>query len=70
MPGGIRKPWLCTFSLWEYAFSNFGAIGIQVGGIGGLEPSRKDDLAQLGLRAMFGGLLACCMTGAVAGLLL
>ncbi len=51
-------------------FSNFGAIGIQVGGIGGLEPSRKDDLAQLGLRAMFGGLLACCMTGAVAGLLL
>ncbi|MEZ6090981.1 MAG: nucleoside transporter C-terminal domain-containing protein [Pirellulaceae bacterium] len=51
-------------------FSNFGAIGIQVGGIGGLEPSRKDDLARLGLRAMFGGLLACCMTGAIAGLLL
>lgn len=51
-------------------FSNFGAIGIQVGGIGGLEPKRKDDLARLGLRAMFGGLLACCMTGAVAGLML
>ena len=51
-------------------FSNFGAIGIQVGGIGGLEPARKKDLAQLGLRAMFGGLLACCMTGAIAGLLL
>ena len=51
-------------------FSNFGAIGIQVGGIGGLEPSRKKELAELGLRAMFGGLLACCMTGAIAGLLL
>ncbi|WP_436715360.1 nucleoside transporter C-terminal domain-containing protein [Roseiconus lacunae] len=51
-------------------FSNFGAIGIQVGGIGGLEPGRRKDLAELGLRAMFGGLLACCMTGAVAGLLL
>jgi CNT family concentrative nucleoside transporter len=51
-------------------FSNFGAIGIQVGGIGGLEPDRKNDLAQLGLKAMFGGLIACCMTGAVAGLLL
>ena len=51
-------------------FSNFGAIGIQVGGIGGLEPTRKHDLARLGLRAMFGGLLACCMTGAIAGLLL
>ena len=51
-------------------FSNFGAIGIQVGGIGGLEPTRKSELAQLGLKAMFGGFLACCMTGAVAGLLL
>lgn len=62
-----------TVTVLTYAlagFSNFGAIGIQVGGIGGLEPSRKKDLAQLGLRAMFGGLLACCMTGAVAGLLL
>lgn len=51
-------------------FSNFAAIGIQVGGVGGLAPSRKTELAELGLRAMFGGLLACCMTGAIAGLLL
>ncbi len=51
-------------------FSNFGAIGIQVGGIGGLEPSRRSELSQLGLKAMFGGCLACCMTGAIAGLLL
>jgi CNT family concentrative nucleoside transporter len=62
-----------TVAVLTYAlagFSNFGAIGIQVGGIGGLEPSRRPELAQLGLRAMFGGLLACCMTGAIAGLLL
>ncbi len=62
-----------TVTVLTYAlagFSNFGAIGIQVGGIGGLEPTRRGDLAQLGLRAMFGGLLACCMTGAVAGILL
>jgi CNT family concentrative nucleoside transporter len=68
--GGLSQR---TVDILTYAlagFSNFGAIGIQVGGIGGLEPSRKDDLAELGLRAMFGGLLACCMTGAVAGLLL
>lgn len=51
-------------------FSNLGAIGIQVGGIGALEPSRKTDLARFGLRAMFGGLLACLMTGAVVGVLL
>ena len=62
-----------TITILTYAlagFSNFGAIGIQVGGIGGLEESRKNDLAQLGLRAMFGGFLACCMTGAVAGIML
>ncbi len=63
-----RTATVLTYAL--AGFSNFGAIGIQVGGIGGLEPSRKNDLARLGLRAMFGGLLACCMTGAVAGLLL
>ena len=69
-PGGIseRTATVLTYAL--AGFSNFGAIGIQVGGIGGLEPSRKSDLAELGLRAMFGGLLACCMTGAIAGLLL
>ncbi|HBJ36904.1 MAG TPA: NupC/NupG family nucleoside CNT transporter [Planctomycetaceae bacterium] len=62
-----------TITVLTYAlagFSNFGAIGIQVGGIGGLEPSRRSDLAQLGLKTMFGGLLACCMTGAIVGLLL
>jgi CNT family concentrative nucleoside transporter len=62
-----------TITVLTYAlagFSNFGAIGIQVGGIGGLEPSRRAELAELGLKAMFGGTLACCMTGAIAGLLL
>lgn len=67
-PISPRTATILTYAL--AGFSNFGAIGIQVGGIGGLEPSRKTDLAELGLRAMFGGLLACCMTGAVAGLLL
>ena len=70
-PGGVISERTATVLTYALAgFSNFGAIGIQVGGIGGLEPSRKEDLAKLGLRAMFGGLLACCMTGAVAGLLL
>ena len=70
-PDGVISQRTATVLTYALAgFSNFGAIGIQVGGIGGLEPSRKNDLARLGLRAMLGGLLACCMTGAVAGLLL
>ncbi|MEZ6138642.1 MAG: nucleoside transporter C-terminal domain-containing protein [Pirellulaceae bacterium] len=51
-------------------FSNFSAIGIQVGGIGGLAPDRKDEIAQLGLRAMLGGTIACLMTACVASILM
>ena len=51
-------------------FANFGSIGIQLGGIGGIAPERRHDIARLGLRAMFGGLLASLMTAAVAGMLL
>lgn len=50
-------------------FANFGSIGIQIGGIGGIAPERRHDLARLGLRAMFGGMLASLMTAAVAGML-
>ncbi|KLU04892.1 Nucleoside permease NupC [Rhodopirellula islandica] len=67
-PISERTATVLTYAL--AGFSNFAAIGIQVGGIGGLVPERKSDLASLGLRAMFGGLLACCMTGAIAGMML
>ncbi len=50
-------------------FANFASIGIQIGGIGGLAPERRGDLAKLGIRAMFGGALAAMMTGTVAGIL-
>jgi CNT family concentrative nucleoside transporter len=51
-------------------FANFGSVAIQIGGIGSLAPSRRVDLARLGLRAMLGGLLACYMTACVVGVLL
>ena len=62
-----RSRVILTYAL--CGFSNFGAIGIQLGGIGPLAPHRKNDLAQLGMRAMIGGMLACCMTACVAGVL-
>jgi concentrative nucleoside transporter, CNT family len=49
-------------------FANFASIGIQIGGIGGIAPNRRADLARIGLRAMVGGTLAAMMTGAVAGI--
>ena len=50
-------------------FANFGSIAIQIGGIGGVAPERKKDLARLGLRAMIGGTIAAMMTATVAGIL-
>jgi CNT family concentrative nucleoside transporter len=50
-------------------FANFASIGIQIGGIGGIAPERRGDLAKLGFKAMIGGTIAAMMTGAVAGLL-
>ena len=44
-------------------------VMFQMGGIGPLAPNRKNDIAQLGLRAMIGGMLACCITACVAGML-
>jgi concentrative nucleoside transporter, CNT family len=51
-------------------FANFSSIGIQLGGIGGIAPERRGDLARLGLRAMVGGTLASFMTACFAALLL
>ena len=51
-------------------FANFGSVAIQIGGIGALVPQRRKDLAQVGLKAMVGGLLACYMTACVVGTLI
>jgi len=51
-------------------FANFGSIGIQLGGISPLAPSRRAELARLGLRAMLGGTLATFTCACVAGMFL
>ncbi len=58
---------IATYAL--CGFANFGSIAIQLGGIGGIAPERKHDLARLGLRAMTGGALASFMTAAFAGMM-
>ena len=51
-------------------FANFSSIGIQIGGISAIAPKRKTDLAQLGLKAMFGGAIASWLTATIAGILI
>jgi len=50
-------------------FANFSSIAIQLGGIGGIAPDRRSDLAKFGLRAVLGGSLATFMTATIAGVL-
>ncbi|MEN8007969.1 MAG: nucleoside transporter C-terminal domain-containing protein [Candidatus Krumholzibacteriota bacterium] len=50
-------------------FANFSSIAIQIGGIGTIMPSRRADVAALGLKAMFGGALASWLTATIAGVL-
>ncbi|MCB1150735.1 NupC/NupG family nucleoside CNT transporter, partial [bacterium] len=50
-------------------FANFSSIAIQTGGIGGIAPERRSDVAKLGLKAMFGGALASWLTATIAGIL-
>jgi len=62
-----------SFIIGTYAlcgFANFSSIAIQIGGIGGIAPERKSDLAKIGLKAMLGGALASWLTATIAGILI
>jgi CNT family concentrative nucleoside transporter len=59
---------LATFAL--TGFANLGSIGIQLGGIGGMAPTRRGDLARLGSRALLVGFLATLINACVASMLL
>lgn len=63
-----RSVIIATYAL--SGFANFSSIAIQIGGIGGIAPSRRQDLSQLGLRAMVAGSLAAFMTATIAGILI
>ncbi len=66
-PLSPRAVVISTYAL--CGFANFSSIAIQIGGISGIAPERRRDLAVLGVRAMIGGTLAAFMTAALAGLL-
>jgi len=62
-----------SFVIATYAlcgFANLSSIAIQIGGIGALAPSRKSDLARLGLKAVAAGTMANFMSACIAGMLL
>ena len=58
---------IATFAL--CGFANFGSIAILIGGVGGMVPDRKHDLAKLGMRAMICGTLASYLSASIAGIM-
>ena len=71
MSGGLgldaRSRLILTYAL--CGFANFGSVGIMLGGMVAMCPERRSDIVKLGLPALVSGTIACCMTGAVVGLL-
>ena len=69
LPEGALDPrsrLIMTYAL--SSFANFGSLGILIGGLGSLAPERRDEVVSLGMKALFAGTLATCMTGSVIGI--
>ncbi|WP_428486877.1 NupC/NupG family nucleoside CNT transporter [Rhodopila sp.] len=62
-----RTRMILTYAL--CGFANFGSLGITIGGLGAMVPSRRAEIVELGLRTILSGTIATCMSGAVAGAL-
>jgi CNT family concentrative nucleoside transporter len=62
-----RSRLILTYAL--CGFTNFGSVGIMVAGMAGMCPERRADILRLGLPSLVSASIACCMTGAVVGLL-
>ncbi len=66
----ISQKGLLIVSIAICGFANFSSVGMQIGGIGELAPSRRSDLARLGLKALLCGTLASYLSATIAGLLM
>jgi CNT family concentrative nucleoside transporter len=63
----VKSLRIASFAL--CGFANFGSLAIVLGGLGGMVPERRKDLARLGIRSIIAGSLATFLTGTIAGLL-
>ena len=66
----VSEKGLLIVSIAICGFANFSSVGMQIGGIGELAPSRRSDLARLGLKALLCGTLASYLSATIAGILM
>jgi concentrative nucleoside transporter, CNT family len=68
-PGTLSERSMLIMTYAMCGFANPGSLGILIGGMGTMAPSRRGEIVALGLRSVVAGTLATCMTGAVVGIL-
>jgi CNT family concentrative nucleoside transporter len=66
----VTEKGLLIVSIAICGFANFSSVGMQIGGIGELAPSRRADLAKLGMKALLAGTLASYLSATLAGIIL
>jgi CNT family concentrative nucleoside transporter len=66
----VSEKGLLIVSIAICGFANFSSVGMQIGGIGELAPTRRGDLAKLGLKALLCGTLASYLSATIAGILM
>ena len=66
----VTEKGLLIVSIAICGFANFSSVGMQIGGIGELAPTRRADLAKLGLKALLCGTLASYLSASIAGILM
>ncbi len=70
LPPGLlstRSTIIMTYAM--CGFANLGSLGILIGGLTTIAPSRKNEIVEMGMKSIIGGTLATCMTGAIVGIL-
>jgi CNT family concentrative nucleoside transporter len=68
-PGTLSPRSMLIMTYAMCGFANPGSLGIMIGGMGTMAPSRRDEIVALGVRSIIAGTLATCMTGAVVGII-
>ena len=68
-PGTLSPRSMLIMTYAMCGFANPGSLGIMIGGMGAMAPTRRDEIVALGFRSLIAGTLATCMTGAVVGII-
>ncbi len=68
-PGTLSPKSILIMTYAMCGFANPGSLGIMIGGMGTIAPTRRGEIVELGFRSIIAGTLATCMTGAVVGII-